>query len=649
MKLMHLGVALFTTSLIACGGGSGGSSNNSTSSSSSSVPGSASSSQGTSVSSSSSSASLEPASSSSSSSSSEPVSSSSSVSSSLPSAASPLPLLENFNDVVDADGFFSEGYKSLSASNQAFYFRVSGTPLFSDGRMRLPAARFTLGNTQPETTSAAGDTQTQGELDLSQAYRISFCVLDWEVTGSNKNLQLYVDNNTSAAANSIHGSSSRIHQVAVDTLTRGERVVVESSLGSATSYLQLRTESGAVVVLDDLWIGYQADTSTEPSAQSCAGYLVSSSSSSSSSSSGSNSSSAPMLSQTNNPVYTELNNYKSWLSSSGDAAAKLAADKTRADNMISWQLPHGGFYKFDVSKYNNPWNGSESRSDWRGANNVELGTIDNDATVSELLFLADVYRRSGDSKYRDAARRAMDFILTMQYASGGWPQVYPARTGTTYSNHVTFNDDAMARVLILLDQSQKAVAPLDGDLFSGEQLSQIEAAINKGVDFIVNAQIEQNGVKTVWCAQHDPVTYVPRGARSYELPSKSGKESVLVVAFLMTRPQTPEVEASVKAALAWYRSDSVKVANTAYIKRSSGSTDDSYNPIQPQSGSTMWYRFYDVDADTGFFSGRLSTDNPPGTGKQYDIMEIEPERRYGYEWGGDYGTKILNYAQSVGY
>jgi len=38
--------------------------------------------------------------------------------------------------------------------------------------------------------------------------------------------------------------------------------------------------------------------------------------------------------------------------------------------------------------------------------------------------------------------------------------------------------------------------------------------------------------------------------------------------------------------------------------------------------------------DVGFFSGRLPTDDPPGTGKQYDIMKIEPERRYGYQWGG---------------
>ncbi|WOX07053.1 pectate lyase [Microbulbifer pacificus] len=348
-----------------------------------------------------------------------------------------------------------------------------------------------------------------------------------------------------------------------------------------------------------------------------------------------------LLPQTGNPIYGELDNYKSWKGSS------LAADQTLADNMITWQMPHGGFYKFGVSKYAAPWDGSSARAEWTGADGVELGTIDNDATVTELMFLADVYQRSNDSRYRDAARAALEFLLTMQYESGGWPQVYPARTGTTYSNHVTFNDGAMARVLILLEQAQRQEAPLNGDLFTEDQRTRMASAIDKGVDFILKAQIEQAGTKTVWCAQHDPVSYAPRAARSYELESKSGKESMLVTAFLMSQPQTAEVEAGVRAALAWYRSEAVKQVDTAYIKRSSGSSDDSYNPIQAKAGSTMWFRFYDLGQDVGFFSGRSVAEG--GMGKQYDIMAIEAERRYGYEWGGDYGTPLINYADSVGY
>jgi len=264
------------------------------------------------------------------------------------------------------------------------------------------------------------------------------------------------------------------------------------------------------------------------------------------------------------------------------------------------------------------------------------------------MFLADVYRRSSDTKYRDAARKALEFLLTMQYPSGGFPQVYPARPGT-YSNYVTFNDDAMVRVLGMMDYARQKKTPLVGDIFTADELARIDTAISKAIDYILKAQIVQNNVKTVWCAQHDQTTYAPMGARSYELPSKSGLESVGIISFLMSQPQTAEVKAAAQAAIAWYKSDAVKVANTAYVSRPAGNTDDTYDPIQSRAGSTMWYRFYDLDQDVGFFSGRLPTDNPPGVGKQYDIMKIEPERRYGYQWAGSYGTSLFTYTDRVGY
>jgi PelA/Pel-15E family pectate lyase len=353
----------------------------------------------------------------------------------------------------------------------------------------------------------------------------------------------------------------------------------------------------------------------------------------------------PTLDQTGNPVYALLNSYKSWLSTSKDPAAALAADVAKADNIVSWQMPHGGFYK-TPAWYAAKWDGVAPRSGWFGANNVELGTIDNQATVSEILFLANVYARTGNPAYRDSARKAVDFLLNMQYSTGGFPQVYPKR-GTSYSNYVTFNDDAMVRVLVLFDQVLKLKAPLDGDLVTSEQRSRMQLALTLAVNYILKAQIVQNGVRTVWCAQHDPSTYAPLGARSYELPSKSGSESARIVQFLMTRPQTAAVAAAAKAAIAWYRSSATQIRDTAYDSTTAKATNTS--PFVPKAGSTLWYRFYDLNADTGFFSGRLPTDNPPGTGKQYDIMQVEPERRYGYQWAGAYGTPVINYANQVGY
>ena len=78
-----------------------------------------------------------------------------------------------------------------------------------------------------------------------------------------------------------------------------------------------------------------------------------------------------------------------------------------------------------------------------------------------------------------------------------------------------------------------------------------------------------------------------------------------MIGFLMSQPQTPEVKAAAQAGIAWFKSSNVRVANTAYVSRPSSNTDDNYNPIQARAGSTMWYRFYDLDQDVGFFSGRL--------------------------------------------
>lgn len=355
---------------------------------------------------------------------------------------------------------------------------------------------------------------------------------------------------------------------------------------------------------------------------------------------------APMLPQQGNPVNAALASYRRWLSRDDDPAAALDEDRALADNIVSWQMPHGGFYK-TPAWYRARWDGVAPRSGWSGANGVELGTIDNGATVVEILVLADVFGRSGGAAYRDSARKALDFLLAMQYPSGGFPQVYPARTGTLYSNRVTFNDNAMIRVLKLLDDAAAQKAPFTGGFFTAQQRARMTAAIDRAVGFILKAQIVQDGVKTVWCAQHDPVTHAPATGRSYELPSKSGQESVLVIAFLMSRPQTPAVAEAAKAGIAWYRRSAVQMKDTAFdpvATRPAGA-----NPFVHRSGVTAWYRFYDLATDTGFFSGRLPTDKPPGAGKQYDIMKIGAESRYTYQWGGDYGTRIFGYADRVGY
>ncbi|WP_347330445.1 pectate lyase [Marinimicrobium locisalis] len=327
-----------------------------------------------------------------------------------------------------------------------------------------------------------------------------------------------------------------------------------------------------------------------------------------SSSSSSSTDSAPLLPQEGNPVHDRFQ------------SARTEWSQSRADIILSHQYDNGGWPK--NQEYDSMGDGGDG-----------LGTIDNGATVTEMVYLAEVYRNTGDTRYRNAVREAMDYLLEAQYSTGGWPQFYPLRGG--YSDHVTFNDNAMSSVLTVLHHANQQSAPFDTDIFNDNDRSKMRQAIDRGVDYILNAQWVQNGHLTVWCAQHGKNDYQPKMARAYELKSLSGSESVEVVGFLMTQPQTPEIEAAVRAAINWFRSPDTYVDNYTYDK----SVEEK---IVYSEGDRMWYRFYDLYTNRGFFSDRDSR-------KVYDIMDISAERRNGYSWGGNYGEKIIPYAEQVGY
>jgi pectate lyase, PelA/Pel-15E family len=299
---------------------------------------------------------------------------------------------------------------------------------------------------------------------------------------------------------------------------------------------------------------------------------------------------------------------------------KTKWSSNKADIILSHQYDNGGWPK-------------NQDYDSTGSGGNDKGTFDNGATVAEMVCLAQIYQNTGNTKYRNTVRKAIDFVLDAQYSKGGWPQCYPLRGG--YSDHVTFNDNAMASVLTVLHNAHQKKAPFNNDIFSESDRIEMKGAIDKGVDYILKSQWKQNGKLTVWCAQHGKDDYKPKMARAYELESLSGSESVDVIGFLMTQPQSSEIKAAVKAAIAWFRSPNTYLANYTYEK----SVEEK---IVYKSGSQMWYRFYDLSSNRGFFSDRDSR-------KVYDIMDISEERRNGYSWGGNYGDKIISYANSVGY
>ncbi|MCA0756697.1 pectate lyase [Paenibacillus sp. N4] len=319
------------------------------------------------------------------------------------------------------------------------------------------------------------------------------------------------------------------------------------------------------------------------------------------------------------------------------AAGGLAGDLNeaiaKAENLLSWQMDHGGWTK--AMPYDRAWNGVEKKSSQLGIDGVtELGTIDNNSTINELRFISQVYRATGDERFKTSVRKGIGFLLTMQYETGGWPQVYPQRGG--YSDYVTFNDNAMINVMDLIDDIAGKRYPFDTDLIDGETVDLLEQAREKGIEYILKSQINVDGQLTAWCAQHDPITYEPRHARAYEHPSISGSESVGIIRYLLSYPnQTAEIKRSVEGALQWF--DKVKLEGIRYV-----SADPNGVYFVEDPSAVSWYRFYEIGTNKGIFSGRDGI-------IKYSIQEIEQERRDGYSWGGSYAKNLLATMKTIGY
>ncbi len=324
---------------------------------------------------------------------------------------------------------------------------------------------------------------------------------------------------------------------------------------------------------------------------------------------------------------SKVNSYRGY-SELTSAASGMDIDQY-AYNMTTWQISNGGFYKAMADKYKSAYSGGQ-KSEWRAKDGGDLGTIDNNATIQEMRLLALRYKETTNSNYKAAFKtsfnKALNFILTMQRSTGGLPQVWPKRGN--YSDHVTLNDNAMVRAMVTMMDIANKTSPFDSDIIDDATRSKMSGALTKAIDYLLKAQIVNNGQPTVWCAQHDTANYQPRPARAYELESKSGSESAGVVWFLMNWPeQTEEIQKAVKGAIAWYKKTKV---TGLYFNKKAGTFDK-------RDGNVLWYRFYEVNNDNYFFCDRDGAST-----KTQDFTKISEERRTGYQWAGDYGSALLS-------
>jgi len=299
--------------------------------------------------------------------------------------------------------------------------------------------------------------------------------------------------------------------------------------------------------------------------------------------------------------------------------------------VVSFQTPAGGW-----SKNLNMADHERRKGEHFAANNLSkylapgdfdtphdigwnyVGTLDNDATTTQLRFLARVATAAGaqdGAPFRDSFLRGIRYLLAAQFPNGGWPQVWPLEGG--YHDAITFNDGAIGETIRVLN----AVADAKGDyaFVPAGLRKEAAAAVARAIDCILKSQVVDRGVLTVWGQQHDALTLLPVAARNYEPAALCSAESAGVVQFLMSLPHPDaRVVKSVDAAVAWFRK--AAIPDHKYSRGPDGGHFD------PQPGAPLlWARYYELGAERPIFGDRDQTIHDT-------LDEISRERRSGYTW-----------------
>jgi PelA/Pel-15E family pectate lyase len=305
-------------------------------------------------------------------------------------------------------------------------------------------------------------------------------------------------------------------------------------------------------------------------------------------------------------------------------------------NIITWQMEHGGWEKWNEDEYQMPWDGNASRSFYK-SNGVELGSLADQATTGEIRYLSSIYANStslsNKSALKDSVELGVKFILDAQHLSGGWPQVFPNRTcnGCNYTSLMTYNDFVIPNALLIMHDIKERTEPFDTDITSNINFTRVNSSIISGIDYVLNSQVVVNGTPTIWGQQHHPTTFESLPGRSYELACRASGESAGVTLLLLNwKDRTPEIDNATWWAVQWFENN--LISDLAF--------DQQNGTIVESQGAVMWFRYYNVSDDQFFMAGRDGI-------KVYDLSDLTEERRTGYRWAFDWAGEIISESAKV--
>ena len=270
-----------------------------------------------------------------------------------------------------------------------------------------------------------------------------------------------------------------------------------------------------------------------------------------------------------------------------------------ADTLVSVQKTNGGwmkndqFHKLSTSELT-------ARQKLSGDNGRNIHScFDNYATTQEMRFLAKVYQQTHQQRFLDAFKRALDLIFASGNSlKGGWAQYWPLSSDKfSYQNYITFNDDLMLNMMRILQDISEQKGDFAG-LVDDATREKCKAQWDKAIECVINCQIDDNGVKAAWCAQHDAADFLPTEGRPHEMPSVSGYESANLLYYLMSiNKPSEEIQQSITAAVEWLKSHKYKEnATVEDYTNAKGETD---RHIVEKQGTNLWGRFIQIGGESG--------------------------------------------------
>jgi PelA/Pel-15E family pectate lyase len=324
------------------------------------------------------------------------------------------------------------------------------------------------------------------------------------------------------------------------------------------------------------------------------------------------------------------------------AAAWYASPEARhvADTIVSFQTPAGGWGKNadragparlrgqyyvpveklpvdvkDNTRHEEHWN--------------YVGTIDNNATTSELRFLARVQAQlpgaEGDL-YRACFLKGVRYLLNAQFPNGGWPQIYPLEGG--YHDALTYNDNAIAKVVEVL--SRTAERKGDYAFVPPSVAAEAKSAWDRAIAVILATQVKVDGKRTIWAQQHDALTLQPVGARNFEPAALASDESADLLMVLMRLPNpSPAIVVAVRDGISWLQAHAIRGYEWKRISPSEG-----HRLVADPATGPIWSRYYDVRTLQPIFGDRDRSIHD-------DISDLSSERRDGYSWFNSGPVKAL--------